>query len=52
MTVCRALFGYDPSKDSGLPGRGLAFSPGDVLHVTSVNDGVACSTIIVATSSC
>jgi len=45
--VCRALFGYDPSKDSG-----LAFLPGDVLLVTSVNDGVACPTISVATSSC
>ena len=52
MTVCRALFGYDPSKDSGLPGRGLAFSPGDVLLVTSVNDDVACPTISVATRSC
>ena len=37
-TVCRALFGYDPSKDSGLPGRGLAFSRGDVLHVTNASD--------------
>jgi len=40
MYVCnyRALFGYDPSKDSGLPGRGLAFSRGDVLHVTNASD--------------
>jgi len=34
----RALFSYDPSKDSGLPGRGLAFSRGDVLHVTNASD--------------
>jgi len=36
--ACRALFSYDPSKDSGLPGRGLAFSRGDVLHVTNASD--------------
>jgi len=35
---CRALFSYDPSKDSGLPGRGLAFSRGDVLNVTNASD--------------
>jgi disks large protein 1 len=30
----RALFNYDPSKDESLlPGRGLAFHFGDVLHV-------------------
>ena len=35
---CRALFSYDPSKDSGLPGRGLAFTRGDILHVTNASD--------------
>ena len=35
---CRALFTYDPSKDSGLPGRGLAFCRGDVLHVMNASD--------------
>jgi guanylate kinase len=34
----RALFNYDPTKDSGLPGRGLAFSRGDILHVTNASD--------------
>ncbi|XP_022257258.1 disks large homolog 2-like [Limulus polyphemus] len=34
----RALFDYDPSKDSGLPGRGLAFQFGDILHVINVSD--------------
>ena len=38
MVACRALFSYDPSKDSGLPGRGLAFTRGDVLHVTNASD--------------
>ena len=38
MSVYRALFSYDPSKDSGLPGRGLAFSRGDVLHITNASD--------------
>jgi len=38
MVVCRALFSYDPSKDSGLPGRGLAFTRGDILHVTNASD--------------
>jgi len=36
--VCRALFDYDPAKDSGLPGRGIAFRYGDVLHVTNAGD--------------
>ena len=40
--MCKALFSYDLSKDSGLKGCGLAFSRGDILHVTNVNDGVAC----------
>ena len=34
----RALFDYDPSKDSGLPGKGLAFHYGDILHVTNASD--------------
>jgi len=38
LLSCRALFSYDPSKDSGLPGRGLAFTRGDVLHVTNASD--------------
>jgi len=35
---CRALFDYEPSKDSGLPGRGLNFHFGDILHVTNASD--------------
>lgn len=34
----RALFDYDPTKDSGLPSRGLAFNYGDILHVTNASD--------------
>ena len=34
----RALINYDPSKDSGLPGRGLSFGRGDILHVTNASD--------------
>lgn len=34
----RALFDYDPSKDDGLPSRGLSFSYGDILHVTNASD--------------
>ncbi len=35
----RALFDYDPSKDSGLPsGKGLSFHYGDILHVTNASD--------------
>lgn len=34
----RALFDYDPHKDSGLPGRGLIFNYGDILHVTNASD--------------
>ena len=34
----RALFDYDPSKDSGLPGKGLPFHYGDILHVTNATD--------------
>jgi Variant SH3 domain len=32
------LFDYDPTKDSGLPGRGLSFRHGDILHVTNASD--------------
>jgi len=38
ICVSRALFDYDPAKDSGLPGRGIAFRYGDVLHVTNASD--------------
>lgn len=34
----RALFDYDPAKDSGLPGKGLPFHYGDILHVTNASD--------------
>ncbi|XP_064638199.1 disks large 1 tumor suppressor protein-like isoform X5 [Lineus longissimus] len=34
----RALFDYDPSKDSGLPSKGLGFTYGDILHVTNASD--------------
>ncbi|RWS02771.1 uncharacterized protein B4U79_05294 [Dinothrombium tinctorium] len=34
----RALFDYDPSRDSGLPSRGLPFKFGDVLHVINASD--------------
>lgn len=34
----RALFDYDPTKDDGLPSRGLAFQYGDILHVTNASD--------------
>lgn len=34
----RALFDYDPSRDDGLPSRGLAFFYGDILHVTNASD--------------
>ncbi|XP_076454332.1 disks large homolog 1-like [Babylonia areolata] len=34
----RALFDYDPSKDSGLPSKGLGFHYGDILHVTNASD--------------
>lgn len=34
----RALFDYDPMKDSGLPGKGLSFKQGDILHVTNASD--------------
>ena len=34
----RALFDYDPSKDSGLPSNGLPFRFGDILHVINASD--------------
>ncbi|KAA0203313.1 hypothetical protein HAZT_HAZT009649, partial [Hyalella azteca] len=34
----KALFDYDPSKDDGLPSRGLAFSHGAILHVVNASD--------------
>ncbi|XP_024081695.1 disks large 1 tumor suppressor protein isoform X4 [Cimex lectularius] len=34
----RALFDYDPSRDDGLPSRGLPFHYGDILHVTNASD--------------
>lgn len=37
-TVFRALFDYDPASDSGLPGPGLAFRYGDILHVVNASD--------------
>ncbi|XP_022286481.1 disks large homolog 1-like isoform X1 [Crassostrea virginica] len=34
----RALFDYEPTKDSGLPTQGLPFKYGDILHVTNASD--------------
>lgn len=34
----RALFDYDPSKDSDLPSKGLPFRFGDILHITNASD--------------
>lgn len=34
----RTLFDYNPSTDSGLPSRGLAFKHGFILHVTNASD--------------
>ncbi|CAN8021747.1 unnamed protein product [Ixodes persulcatus] len=34
----RALFEYEPSRDSGLPSRGLPFRFGDILHVINASD--------------
>lgn len=34
----RTLFDFDPTRDSGLPSRGLAFRFGDILHVTNASD--------------
>jgi len=38
MLCDRTLFEYDPARDSGLPGRGLSFKHGDILHVTNASD--------------
>jgi len=34
----RSLFDYDPTKDEGIPSRGLPFKFGDILHVTNASD--------------
>lgn len=34
----RALFSYDPVRDSDLPGKGLCFKHGDILHVVNASD--------------
>ncbi|XP_064456687.1 disks large 1 tumor suppressor protein-like isoform X3 [Ornithodoros turicata] len=34
----RALFEYEPGRDSGLPSRGLPFHFGDILHVINASD--------------
>ncbi|KAI1295362.1 Disks large 1 tumor suppressor protein [Halotydeus destructor] len=34
----KALFDNDPSRDSGLPSRGLPFRFGDILHVINASD--------------
>lgn len=34
----RALFDYDPLKDSGLPSNGLPFRFGEILHVINASD--------------
>lgn len=34
----RALFRHDPSRDSALPGRGLAFEFGAILHIVNASD--------------
>ncbi len=34
----RALFDYDPSKDEGVPSRGLHFAFGDIIHVVNASD--------------
>lgn len=34
----RALFDYDPSRDEGVPSRGLPFSFGDIIHVVNASD--------------
>ena len=38
MDIFRSLFDYDPSKDEGIPSRGLPFKFGDILHVTNASD--------------
>jgi hypothetical protein len=34
----RALFNHDPTRDSGIPGKGLEFAFGDILHVVNACD--------------
>ena len=34
----KALFDYEPVKDSGLPSRGLPFKFGDILYVMNASD--------------
>jgi len=34
----RALFDYDPTKDSGLPSKGLPFKFGEILHIINASD--------------
>jgi len=34
----RALFDYEPGRDSDFPGRGLTFKHGDILHVVNASD--------------
>ncbi len=34
----RALFDYDPQSDEGVPGRGLLFAFGDIIHVVNASD--------------
>ncbi len=34
----RALFDYDPSRDEGVPSRGLHFAFGDIIHVVNASD--------------
>lgn len=34
----RALFDYDPSRDAGLPRRGLSFRFGEILHIINASD--------------
>lgn len=38
LTLNRALFDYEKSKDSGLPSQGLSFRYGDILHVINASD--------------
>lgn len=38
MNIFRSLFDYDPTKDEGIPSRGLGFKFGDILHVTNASD--------------
>jgi len=38
LLLLRALFDYDPSRDAGLPGRGLDFRFGHILNVVGDDD--------------